>query len=62
MTGHADTIRLHDQLRAVEAERDALLTDNQRVRDALREIKEHDYLDGDECRRIAREALAGDAE
>lgn len=29
-----------------------------RWRDALREIAEHDYLDGDECRRIAREALA----
>lgn len=29
-----------------------------RYRDALREIAEHDYLDGDECRRIANEALS----
>ncbi len=68
MSGHADTIRRElkrhtpDVPERAFAALDALLAENQRLREAHREIAEHDYLDGDECRRIAREALAGDTE
>ncbi len=76
MSSHADTIRTtlrnlglirYGRFERPQAQEglvalDALLAENQRYEAALREIEEHEYIAGVECRRIAREALAGDAE
>ncbi len=60
VSSHADRIQARYIDELVD-KRDALLAENQRLRDALERIKREAGNEGFVCSRVAREALAGDA-